>query len=321
MTADALAWMALLVDGRLVRGEGNREVWTLARDAGWAEVTARRGEVRLVEAHRLDVEARLDRVWPQWRGDLEALVAAGLSPTRAGWQALQDKQRRDRLPPALPEALNRRTAAAALRDHAKARVGEAALEGTELTHDNLLRLRPHRGLVLERGDHRLDAASLAEICGEVCISERAFRAGTRLAGVPPRAVLLIENLGVYVDLQLPDDWCAVHVPGWNTRMVEHARDAWPEAPAAIFGDLDPNGVAIARNLRALWPGLEWFIPSFAMDYLDRGRAAAWPGLDADVPAVIHAIANRGAWLEQEVFLLDPRLVSELTAWERRSARP
>ncbi|MFN7146906.1 MAG: hypothetical protein ACK4YP_24235, partial [Myxococcota bacterium] len=238
--------------------------------------------------------------------------------TRAGWQALQDMRRRDRLPPALPEALNRRTAAAALRDHAKARVGDEALDGTVLTHDNLLRLRPHRGLVLERGEQRLDGASLAAMCGEVCISERAFRAGTRLAGLQPRAVLLIENLGVYVDLQLPDDWCAVHVPGWNTRMVERARDAWPGAPAAIFGDLDPNGVAIARSLRALWPALEWFVPSFAMDYLDRGRAAIWPGLDPDVPGVIHALAARSAWLEQETFLLDPRLGRELIAWARRS---
>ncbi|MFN7135493.1 MAG: hypothetical protein ACK4N5_25705, partial [Myxococcales bacterium] len=96
MTTDALAWVALLVDGRLVRGEGNAEVWALARDAGWAEGTARRNELRLVEAHRPDVEARLDRVWPTWRGDLEALAAAGLSPTRAGWQALQDMRRRDR---------------------------------------------------------------------------------------------------------------------------------------------------------------------------------------------------------------------------------
>ncbi len=317
MTADALAWMALLVDGRIVRGQGNADVWTLARDAGWVEATGRRDELRLVEPHRLDVEARLDRLWPHWRVDLEALMAAGLSPTRRGWQALQEKQRRDRLPSALPGALNRRTAAAALRDHAKARVEGDAFDGTVLTHDNVLRLRPHRGLVLERGQERLDGASVASMCGEVCVSERALDAGTCLAGSKPRAVLLIENIGVYVDLQLPDDWCAVHVPGWNTRMVERARDFWPGSPAAIFGDLDPNGVAIARSLRGVWPDLEWFVPSFALAYLERGHPKTWPVLATEVPAVIHELAERGVWLEQEVFLFDPRLLSELLTWGSR----
>jgi len=313
-----LAWLALLTEGRLSCGAANREVWTLAKDAGWAQVTTRSGELRLVEAHRGDVEARLDHEWPSWREDLRALTAAGLGVNRVGWQALQDNRRRARLPSALPEALNRRTAAAAVRDHAKAHIEEESFEGTFLTHDNLLRLRPHRGLRLERGTDRLDATALAAVCGEVCVSERAFLRGTRLTGTPPGAVLLIENLGVYVDLPLPEGWCAVHVPGWNTRMVEAARDAWPTAPAAIFGDLDPNGAAIVRSLRSVWPSLKWFIPSFVMDYLDRAQPKTWPQLPPDAPAAIQALALRNAWLEQEIFLLDPRLPEDLAAWMRQA---
>ncbi|MDP2314843.1 MAG: hypothetical protein Q8P41_18220 [Pseudomonadota bacterium] len=311
---EALAWLELLEEGRLVRNQGNTDTWDLAHEAGWAEVTRRRGELVLREDHRAAVEARLDRLWPDWREGAAALRTAGERYTPAGWRRLSDARRRTHLPVALPESLNRRTVAAALRDHSKAGLGEvdlAALGAIAVTHDNLLRLRPHPTLVLERGGASMAASEIVTLCGEVCVTDRAFRAGTRLRGEAPRAILLVENLGVYVDVPLPSGWCAVHVPGWNTRMLAHVRDVWPDTPALLFGDLDPNGVAIARALQSFWPGLRWFIPAFADEYLGRALPGVWPEHIGEVPPMVRVLMERGTWLEQEVFVLDGRLVGEL----------
>jgi hypothetical protein len=312
--SEPLAWLLLLAEGRLARRNETAAAWDLARDAGWVELTGRREEAVLRERHRGAVEARLDHLWPGWRAEAEALRSAGERPTSAGWQRLADARRRADLPGALPASLNRRTVAAALRDHSKAALGpadHAAVGVTAVTHDNLLRMRPHAGLRLARDGASLDAGSLVALCGEVCVTERAIRAGTRLAGPPPRAILLVENLGVYVDVPLPAGWCAVHVPGWNTRMVAHLRDAWPTTPALLFGDLDPNGVAIARALRAAWPGLRWFIPDFAAEYLPRAREGRWPEDRGDAPPVVRQLMEAERWIEQEVFVLDARLEADL----------
>ncbi|MES2641356.1 MAG: hypothetical protein V4850_17830 [Myxococcota bacterium] len=312
--AECLAWLLLLEEGRLARNQGNAQACDLASEAGWVDVTARRGEVVLREGHRTDVEARLDVLWPGWREGAAALRAAGQKSTTAGWRRLGDARRREQLPVGLPDSLNRRTVAAALRNHSKAGLGElelAALGETAVTHDNLLRLRPHPTLALEKDGFCVSAVEFVALCGEVCVTDRAFRAGTRLGGEPPRAILLVENLGVYVDVPLPLGWCAVHVPGWNTRMVAQVRDAWPDTPALLFGDLDPNGVAIARVLLQAWPGLRWFIPEFAEEYLPRALLGEWPEGLGEVPPIVRVLMDAGRWLEQEVFVLDGRLVGEL----------
>lgn len=311
---ESLAWVLLLDEGTLTANKGNAPACDLARRAGWADATPRRGEIVLREGHRAEIEARLDRLWPEWRAGAAALRVARLKSTPDGWRRLSDARRREQLPAALPVALNRRTAAAALRDHSKAGLGEpefAALASTVVTHDNLLRVRPHPALVLEREGAALGASALVALCGEVCVTERAFRAGTRVVGEPPRAILLVENLGVYVDVTLPPGWCAVHVPGWNTRMVTRAHAAWPHVPALLFGDLDPNGVAIARAVQEMWPGLRWFIPGFAHEYLARALPGDWPEGVGDVPPIVRVLMDTSRWLEQEVFVLDRRLVEEL----------
>lgn len=316
-SAEQLALLALLTEGRLRQNRATASAVGLAVDAGWAIYTGRPDEVLLVQAHRASLEARLDVGWPDWRTSDAAFRAAGLPSTTANWRALKDAERRERPRAALPDAMNRRTAAAALRDHSKANIGDierATLGDTVVTHDNLLRLRPHAGLVLTSPSFEVDGATLAALCGEVCVTDRGFRAGTRLGGRPPVAILLVENLGVYVDVLLPDGWCAAHVPGWNLSMVTVLRAAWPDIRVLIFGDLDPNGVAIARSLQGIWPGMIWFIPSFADEYMDRAQRGKWPYATGYLPAVVRTLAETGRWLEQEVFVLDERLQGELEAY-------
>lgn len=45
-----------------------------------------------------------------------------------------------------------------------------------------------------------------DVAGEVVLSERALRDETRLTGARPAAALLVENLGPYMDLRVPEDW-------------------------------------------------------------------------------------------------------------------
>ena len=91
-----------------------------------------------------------------------------------------------------------------------------ALAGVEITRDGVVRLRPNVGLVLTTAGVQMKASEIVAIAGEVVLSERALLDGTRLAGTAPSAALLVENLGPYVDVQMPDDWMVIHVPGWNT---------------------------------------------------------------------------------------------------------
>lgn len=89
------------------------------------------------------------------------------------------------------------------------------------------------------------------------------------------------------------------------------RDAWSGVPALLFGDLDPNGVAIARALQDAWPGVGWYIPEFAEEYLERALPAEWPEIEGELPGIVRVLIERGVWLEQEVFVLDGRLVGGL----------
>lgn len=284
----------------------------------WTRRTSRRDELALDPPHRVDLETLLDRAWPGWRDAVARLEALGLPVDERGWRRLGDLERQGALP-ALPERLNVRTATAAVAPHSKATLSESRLEGLEdvdLTRDGVVRLRPTSTLRLIRGALSFSATELATVLGEVTISERAFRDGTRLGGEPPRALLLVENKGTFVDLRAPGDWLVAHVPGWDTASVRDLLEQLPQVPVVHFGDLDPNGVRIVRHLRELCPALIWAVPGFWAEHVP-GRALPrpWPDdLDlSDAPPLVRDLASRGLWLEQELLALDPRLEGALAA--------
>src|SRR6266852_1059017 len=94
----------------------------------------------------------------------------------------------------------------------------------------------------------LNTSLVVDILDEVVTTERALRDGARLAGTLPRALLLVENLGPYLDLCAPEGWLVAHVPGWNTVTIRLLLEQMPAIPLVHFGDLDPNGVRIALHL-------------------------------------------------------------------------
>lgn len=310
-SAERIALLELLVRGTLKKRRAQTGPWEALAELPWVKRTGRRDELGLVDGRRGELVGLLERIWPAWSDGLAALTARGLPPTPEGWTALEDATRAAGLP-ALPERLNRRTAAALVAPHSKAALTErriAALGEAEATHDGSVRLRPPRGLVARGSKGTIDLTAVADVLGEVSLPERALRGDLALEG-PVRAMLLVENLGAFCDLPAVDGWLIAHVAGWDTATVARLLERLPHVPSLHFGDLDPNGVRIFRHLSAMRPDLGWFVPEFWADLVDaKGLPGAWPAeLDlGGAPELVRRLARRALWLEQEPIAVDPRL--------------
>lgn len=311
-----LALMELLVSGRLRCRKAQQEAWRHLNELPWTQRTGRRDELAVVESRRHELERLLTQVWPEWVPVSAELTGAGLPISMAGWRQLQDIERA-RAAKGLPSRLNRRTATALVAPHSKASLSASrrgALADLDVMHDGTLRLRTPEGLRLRCGEQELDCATVAGVLGEVVLTERALADGTVLSGRLPAAVLLVENLGAYLDAPAPTGWLLAHVPGWDTRTVRFLLQQLRGVPTAHFGDLDPNGVRIMRHLREVRPDLRWVVPHFWSEYVPKvGLRAAWPpGFDLiDVPPLVAQLASSGMWMEQEAIVLDPRLPDAL----------
>lgn len=291
------------------------EVWMILDQLPWTRRTGRRDEISLVPEGQASIIELLDRVWPSWQADRQALAARQLNPTPADWRRLKDLLRAQDVP-VLPARLNLRTAASSVAPHSKASLStlrRAALGETVTTRDGIVRLRPPPGLAFIRDGRELDAVSIASVLGEVAVTERALLDGTTLNDAL-RAVLLVENLGPFQDLAPPDGWLIAHVPGWNTATVRSFLRLVSNVPVVHFGDLDAAGVRIVRHLQQTHPALKWAVPDFWREYVEkRALAGAWPDdlvLDG-VPPLVRELADRGLWLEQETIVVDARLSQSL----------
>ncbi|GMU22530.1 MAG: hypothetical protein AMXMBFR13_26160 [Phycisphaerae bacterium] len=311
-----LALLELVVSGRLRCRKAQREAWRHLAELPWTQRTGRRDELAVVESRRHELERLLSQLWPEWQAVSDELTGAGLPTSMSGWRKLQDIERA-RAAKGLPSRLNRRTATALVGPHSKASLSaprREALADLDVMHDGTLRLRTPDGLRFRRGKQELDCATIAGVLGEVVLTERALADGTVLTGCAPRAVLLVENLGAYLDTPAPPGWLLVHVPGWDTRTVRLLLRQLRDVPVAHFGDLDPNGVRIMRHLREVRSDLRWVVPDFWGEYVPKAALrAAWPdGFDlVGVPDLVMLLASSGMWLEQEVIVLDPRLPAAL----------
>ena len=318
---DRLALLELLVGTRLKLRRSQAVAFTTLQELPWTRATGRRDEIELVEDRRFELVALIERVWPEWRDALAELTARGFPPTPDGWSRLRDAHRADAMP-ALPARINRHTAAALAAPHSKAPLTEArlaALGDVLPTHDGSIRLRPPPGLIARTNRGDISLSLVADLLGEVAIAERAFLDGMILEG-PVRAVLLVENLGAWRDLQPPPNWLIVHVPGWDTASIAQLLRQTARWPIAHFGDLDPNGVRIYRHLRGMRPDLVWFVPAFWSELVElHALPTSWPDdLDvADAPLLVQQLARSKKWLEQERVSIDERIAGELEALLRQ----
>jgi hypothetical protein len=310
--------MELVVSGHLRCRKGQQQAWNHLAELSWTKQTGRCDEIAIVESQRQELERLLTQVWPEWPRVQTELAGASLPISVKGWRQLQDIERA-RAAKGLPSRLNRRTATALVGPHSKASLSaprREALAELAVMHDGTLRLRPSLGLLIRRGDDELDAAMVAGVLGEVVLTERALVDGAVLAGQLPRALLLVENLGAYLDAPAPPGWLLAHVPGWDTCTARLLLKQLRDIPVVHFGDLDPNGIRIMRHLRECRSDLRWVVPEFWREYLPKAALRAnWPDdLDlADAPTLVQQLASSGLWLEQEVILLDPRLPQALVS--------
>lgn len=314
---DRLALLELLTAGALKRRASQEGAYRWLAELSWTRASSRRNEIVLVAALRSELITLIDRVWPDWRLEHLALLEAGEPATPSGWSRLADLRRAQTLP-MTPERMNRRSAAAITAPGAKSALTaarRAALGPIEVVADGLVRLRPPPNMSARHGGRLLNLGDVVDVFGEVAISDRALRDGTRLEG-EVKAILLVENLGPWRDMRRPDDWMLIHAPGWDTATVRRLLDTLAGVPALHFGDLDPNGVRIYRHLSEHIRGLGWFVPSFWRELVPMfGRPCVWPEeLElADAPALLRELAATGRWLEQEPVVFDERLGAALEA--------
>lgn len=311
-----LALLELYHSGKLRRRQRLDNVWKWLAELSWTRLSSRRDVLSVAAGCNAELEQLLTRIWPAWQEVRQQLIAENLPVTEQGWCRLRDIQRATELG-ALPPRLNRRTATALVAPHSKAslsRIRREALGNIDTTHDGLVRLRPNDGLIVCNQTLTIDASFLVDIAGEVVLTERALNGGTRLAGSYPKAVLLVENLGPYLDICPPDGWLVAHVPGWNTATFRLLLNQLSRVPLVHFGDLDPNGVRIAMHLRSVRSDIKWAIPQFWKEYVQkRGQRLTWPDsmrLD-NAPPLVRELAKAGTWLEQESIVLDDRLCAAL----------
>lgn len=314
-----LHWVLLriLETGEVQRSQGNADLVDWLQELGWLRQGSRRQRFVLNPARRTAMEERLDRVWPAWRETLIDLDRAGLPHDETGARTLHRRS----LPLApLPPRLHQKTWMARFGAHSKASSPDLpAPDNLTLTQDDILRIRPNRGLLLAMGGQgTLDCDSWASRFGELVIPQRAMDNNLAVHGQTPRWVMTVENLGAYIDLPAPENALIVHQPGWNSRLALRFIATLPRSlPWWHFGDLDPEGLDIYAALSDGSRRPRLFLPPWWRDYLDSHGlplAEGWPDPRSAVEeALITELRTKRRWLEQEAILLDPRLTFAL-AW-------
>jgi Wadjet protein JetD, C-terminal len=314
----ALLLLELLECGEIRHRSTQQRAWSSVLELGWARRSRRHDVLEIDPAFRENLETTLDGAWPGWRDTARRLADAGQPPTPQGMLELERQMRIDRAGDIdLPSRINRRTAAAVVARHSKAKLGpfeRIALDETELTDDGLVRMRPSAGLTVVRGFEEHSASALAELLGDLVLTDRALRDGTQLAGQRPRAVLTVENLGAFQDAVVANDILVVHVPGWNTGTTRDLLAGLQDVPVLHFGDLDPNGIAILKHLRRWRPDVRWLVPEYWVEIVDeRGLEGEWPEIEmpTDAPPWVRELPDRRLWLEQEAVVVDKRFRSSV----------
>ena len=283
--------------------------------AGWIGPSRRKNEWVALDSGRVELEARLQTIWPAWMTEGALLQQHGLDPCKS--RDLDQLPALQRPALACDKLVNRRNWNASTGVGPKlqtrlARVNAARGEPT-LTRDAMTRFRPSAGLHLVIAGHDFDLYEQASRFGECGIPERAWQQIQEFCGKIPDAVITCENLGAYVDLPIPQWAMALYSPGQDIVPALEVLQRLPKSTSWWhFGDLDPDGLSIAERLAAVSKRpLRLYIPSFASDYLERARLPkrAW-GEIPDHP-IVSALKIRKLGIEQEVFMLDARLRTDL----------
>lgn len=312
-----IALLARLIEsGGVHESARNLDLIRRYEKAGWIMPSARRCEWAVRPEAMAALTARLAKLLPQWESDFALLRTHKLDPRKPqDIEALPVLRKR----PDATGMINRRnwTAAAGLGPKRKGILETDAI----LTTDWVMRLRPNRGLVAQWDNYSTDLWEMANTWMECPIPQRLWMRFQGFTGTLPAVVVSCENLGVYIDLPLPEDALTVFSPGTHIELAVELIKKLPAAAWVHFGDLDPEGLAIADQIAdATGRPTHCYIPSFCMEYLTDDLAqkknVTWQGT-FEHPA-LKFLAERGQGVFQEVFMLDPRLAEDLRSFCSRS---
>jgi len=312
MTADEVVEVAFLA--RLIRKnhckESSRFTPLIHRYeiAEWIMPSSRKNEWVVRPESIAAIKGRLGKLLPSWEQDFSLLDSHGLDPMKP-----QDIESL----PALKEAsfatglVNRRTwsAIAGLGPKRKSIMDTEA----SLTSDWTLRFRPNKGLIGYWNDEQIDLWEFSNKWTECSIPQRKWMTLQGFDGDYPKAIITCENLGSYIDLRLDQEILAVFSPGNHIEPAVCLLEQFPSEVKWIhFGDLDPEGIEIAKRIsQATGREEKLYIPSFAMDYIHRAQkdSVKWDAT-ANHP-VLDKLAELQKGIFQEVFMLDPRLPEDI----------
>lgn len=308
------AILARLIEIGAVR-ESKRNLQFIKRyeTALWLERSARKAEWVVREGCRDSLERRLTEITPGWKEDFAFLRTLNLSPF--------DPNDIRSLPVLKKElaasgVINRRNwnAASGISPKHKSKLRSEAI----LTADWIMRLRPSRRLKCIVEGQVIDLYRDSLIYTECCLTERMWHKLATFTGTQPETLITCENLGAYIDLPIRPTTLVVYSPGKDTVAVIELLRKLPDTRWIHFGDLDPAGLMIARTIAdAAFRDMKIYIPSFASDYLPGASLKeGWGDFKGLEHPVITELMKTNRRIFQEVFMLDPRLSSDLETYLR-----
>jgi hypothetical protein len=301
----------LLAQGWCVEAERSKSLIQRLQNARWVKRGRRQGEWLIRDGASDPILARLGTILPTWEADFELLRERGLDPSDPlAIRALPSY--RARPTPGVRRFINRRNWNAAAGIGPKRTAREPPL-GVELTHDWMIRLRWNVGLRVRIAERERLIEELSADGYECPLPERVFRRGLTFAGVAPETIFTCENLGAYIDLPLPDNAMALFAPGCDWRAAKTVLDLLPQSQWVHFGDLDPEGIEIARYLaKRTGRTSQFLVPSFALQrYADMAQRHGVEWRDVPDQPMLKMLAQSKRGLYQEVFMLDADLPGEL----------
>lgn len=280
------------------------------RLAQWVEPARRPGSWKVRAGAAEGLRARLAELSRSWEEDSQLLRANALDPLNPrSHQALAGLKAAHQ-----PEGLLHWKTWNSATSAGSKRVSQLPTTA-RLTDDWSVRGRVNCPTILQTPHGPVDLQAVTESLWEFSISERGWMAAKGFAGKLPRHILTVENLSPLVDLALPADTMVLFSQGAAVEGAAQLLRAMPSASWMHFGDLDAAGVQIALRLARLTNRPHsLYVPTFANQYLPRKLAAqqAW-NCDPFVDPVLKALCSQGAWLEQEIFILDSRLSADIAS--------
>lgn len=280
------------------------------RMAQWVEPARRPGYWKVRPGATTGLHTRITELSPSWEADAQLLRANSLDPLDPrSHQALAGlKAAHTPVGQLHRKTWNSATSAGSKR---ASRLPTTA----QLTDDWAVRGRVNCATTLISPMGPVDLLALTQTLSEFSVAERGWLSASGFGGVLPRHVLTVENLSPLVDVVLPADTMVLFCQGAAVGGAVQLLRALPSAAWMHFGDLDAAGVQIAASIAKLTdrpPSL--YVPTFAGDYLERKLRSkqAWTCSPFD-SVTLKTLSAGGAWLEQEIFILDERLLADITS--------